>query len=102
MGTGELSSGSAGRWGPLFGVRARPASSRAKTTTSSPSPPSRTPLPRCALSRERDRPPGHPTLGPEAVADALRHALVDFTDDDGAVRLPAGTALQSPTSDPGR
>ena len=30
---------------------------------------------------------GDPTLGPEAVADALRHALVDFTDDDGAVRL---------------
>ena len=25
--------------------------------------------------------------GQEAVADALRHALVDFTDDDGAVRL---------------
>jgi len=25
--------------------------------------------------------------GEEAVADALRHALVDFTDDDGAVRL---------------
>jgi hypothetical protein len=25
--------------------------------------------------------------GQEAVADALRHALVDFTDDDGVVRL---------------
>jgi len=25
--------------------------------------------------------------GEEAVADALRHALVEFTDDDGAVRL---------------